>query len=144
MSVALAGNLDWLRARVQQAMERKAAQQQEEPQDPQQAKAQPAAPGGGSIRVKNRHAYCQVPEAMLGNQLLGHGAVRLGAYLSGRPEGWVVHKENTRRFLHLSQEGWTMAVKQLRQAGYLVTEPRRRPDGRMAGQDYIFDCWPEG
>ena len=138
MSAALAQKLDWLHARGKQARERTAAQQQPTPH-PQ---PQPAAAGGGSITVKNRHAYCQVPEEMLGNELLGHGAVRLGAYLAGRPEGWVVRKELTRRFLHLSQEAWTTAVKQLRRAGYLVTVPRRGSDGRMAGQDYIFDCWP--
>lgn len=97
---------------------------------------------GGTLRHRRRFAWCQVPEKLIEHQQLSHAAVRLGAWLAGRPEGWVVHKNHARSVLRLSDDGWRRALSELRKAGYLETTPRRGAGGKMAGQDYLFDSTP--
>ena len=98
---------------------------------------------GGTLRHRRRFAWCQVPEKLIEHPKLSHAAVRLGAWLAGRPDGWIVHKSHARTVLCLSEDAWKRALAELRGAGYLETIPRRGAGGKMAGQDYIFDSIPE-
>lgn len=96
---------------------------------------------GSTIRVKHRAAWCAVPEALLQDARLGHAAARLGAWMAGRPDGWETHKGHAMRVLHLGEAAWDRAMRELRAAGYLTTQPKR-VGGRWAGQDYDFDPEP--
>lgn len=91
-----------------------------------------------TVKVQNRSPWCAVPEALLQDGRLGHAAARLGAWLSGRPDGWEVKKWHAMKVLHLGETLWDRSTRELKAAGYLITVPVRS-GGRWAGQDYIFD-----
>lgn len=93
------------------------------------------------ITIKRRGWWGSIPENLLTDYRLGHAAVRLGAWLAIRPDGWVVRKNNAKDRLQLGEASWDRACKELKAAGYMVTCQTRR-SGTFAGVQYAFD--PEG
>lgn len=94
------------------------------------------------ITIKRRGWWGSIPESLLTDQRLGHAAVRLGAWLAMRQDGWQVRKQHARTVLGLGESVWDRACSELKQAGYLVIVPLRA-GGRFVGQDYTFDPCPD-
>ena len=93
------------------------------------------------ITVKRRGWWGSIPESLLADLRLGHAAVRLGAWLAMRQDGWQVRKQHARRVLGLGESLWDRACAELKAAGYLSVVPLRTA-GRFSGQDYVFDPVP--
>jgi hypothetical protein len=94
------------------------------------------------ITIKRCGWWGSIPESLLTDQRLGHAAVRLGAWLAMRQDGWRVRKQHVRTVLGLGESVWDRACSELKQAGYLVIVPLRA-GGRFIGQDYTFDPSPD-
>nr|WP_315471914.1 hypothetical protein [uncultured Rhodoferax sp.] len=93
------------------------------------------------IQVHRSKPWAAVPESLIVDQRLGHAAVRLGCWLAGRPDGWVVRKHHAKMVLGLGEDAWDRACRELKHAGYLRTTMLRQ-EGRFVGLSWTFDLYP--
>lgn len=94
------------------------------------------------IQISKKKAWGAVPEALVQDRRLGHPAKVLGVWLTLRPDGWKVHKEQAKDVLGLGEKNWDKACKELTEAGYLSRVPVR-VKGQFKGHEYCFDPQPE-
>lgn len=93
------------------------------------------------IQVHRSKPWAAVPESLIVDQRLGHAAVRLGCWLAGRPDRWIVRKHHAKMVLGLGEDAWDRACRELKHAGYLRTTMLRQ-EGRFVGLSWTFDLYP--
>lgn len=92
-----------------------------------------------TLKISKRRAFSAVPDDILTDRRLGDRAVRVLAWLVGRPDGWEVRVGYLRHLFDLSEEQWRFARKQLEAAGYFSQRRVFGRDGKVRWEHEISD-----
>jgi hypothetical protein len=83
-----------------------------------------------------------VPEKLLEDTRLGPGARVLGAWICGRPPGWVFRPVHIRATLGYGKDAYRTARRELIACGYLSMDSERTTGGRYGPP--VWNVHPEG
>lgn len=92
------------------------------------------------IRVKRRTKYASIPNSVIRDTSISLEARGLLVYVMSCSEDWKFYRTQTMKILGLGRDRYQKFVRELKDARYLIVQPKQLPCGKLSGQEWVvFD-----
>lgn len=92
------------------------------------------------FRIKKTKGFSTMPNNLLQDKSISYKARGVLCYLLSKPDNWEVRPSDLTTEKD-RKDAIRTALKELRDAGYILWEQQRDSEGRMAGYSYsVYDC----
>ena len=92
-----------------------------------------------TIRNSLKRDYSQIPNELITDLSLSHGALRVLLYLFTKPDNWNVYNKDICKQLNISQNTLTKYWKELLSSKWLRRERKKDESGKFIGGNYFYE-----